>query len=143
MVAGGSASRMGSFAELIAKEIGHTHTSKKELDISKTDRFAFYKIGPVLSISVSIGEEEEGRGRRKRGGEEEGRRKRGGGGGRGEGRGGRGEGKEEEGRGRRKRGGKGKGERRFVYPTSNNEKEEDILGLTCHYKPLPLAVALP
>lgn len=54
VVAGGSASRMGSFAELIAREINHPKITKGELDISKTDRFAFYKIGPVLSISVSL-----------------------------------------------------------------------------------------
>ena len=55
VVAGGSASRMGSFAELIAKEINHPETSKDKLNISRTDRFAFYKIGPVLSVSVSSG----------------------------------------------------------------------------------------
>ena len=50
---GGSAKRMGSFAELIAKEIGHHDVEKHQLDISKTDRFSFYKIGPVISVSVS------------------------------------------------------------------------------------------
>lgn len=54
VVAGGSVNRMASFAELIAKEIGHPCVTKEELDIAKTDRFAFYKIGPVLSISVSF-----------------------------------------------------------------------------------------
>ena len=44
---------MSSFAELIAKEIGHPQVTKEELSITKTDRFAFFKIGPVLSISVS------------------------------------------------------------------------------------------
>ena len=44
---------MGSFAELIAREIGHPKVLKEELNIAKTDRFSFYKIGPVLSISVS------------------------------------------------------------------------------------------
>ena len=53
MVAGGSVGRMGSFAELIAKELGHPKVTKEELSISKTDRFSFFKIGPVLSISVS------------------------------------------------------------------------------------------
>ena len=53
MVAGGSADRVGNFAELIAKEINHPVITKEELDISKGDRFAFYKIGPVLSVSVS------------------------------------------------------------------------------------------
>ena len=49
---GGAPKRMGSFAEMIAKEIGHEVTDKDQLNQSKTDRFAFYKIGPVLSISV-------------------------------------------------------------------------------------------
>jgi uridine phosphorylase len=44
---------MSSFAEVIAKEIGHPQVTKEELSIAKTDRFAFFKIGPVLSISVS------------------------------------------------------------------------------------------
>ena len=50
---GGSANRMGSFAELIAKEIGHHDVERHQLDISKTDRFSFYKIGPVISVNVS------------------------------------------------------------------------------------------
>ena len=50
---GGSPGRMGSFAEVVAKEIKHPVNSKEELCISRTDRFSFYKIGPVLSISVS------------------------------------------------------------------------------------------
>ena len=46
---------MGGFAEFIAKELGHPHVKREELSISKEgmDRFAFYKIGPVLSVSVS------------------------------------------------------------------------------------------
>ena len=47
-------SRMAAFAELVAKEINHPQVTKEELSIAKSDRFAFYKIGPVLSISVSI-----------------------------------------------------------------------------------------
>ena len=50
---GGSPKRMGSFAELVAKEIGHHNVEKHQLDISKTDRFSLYKIGPVISVSVS------------------------------------------------------------------------------------------
>ena len=50
---GGSGKRMGSFAELVAKEIGHHDTEKHKLKISRTDRYKFYKIGPVLSVSVS------------------------------------------------------------------------------------------
>ena len=45
---------MGVFAEFLAKELGHPQ-KKEELSISKEgmDRFAIYKIGPVLSVSVS------------------------------------------------------------------------------------------
>ena len=50
---GGAPRRMGSFAEMIAKEIGHEVTDQDKLNQSRTDRFAFFKIGPVLSISVS------------------------------------------------------------------------------------------
>ena len=49
---GGSAKRMGMFAEVIAKAIGHPKKEMVELDISKSDRFSFYKIGPVLSVNV-------------------------------------------------------------------------------------------
>ena len=46
---------MGGFAEFLAKELGRPHEKKEELSISKEgmDRFAIYKIGPVLSVSVS------------------------------------------------------------------------------------------
>ena len=54
MVAGGSANRMASFAELVAREIDYEKKTRDELNIAKTDRFAFYKIGPILSISVSV-----------------------------------------------------------------------------------------
>ena len=50
---GGSPGRMGSFAEVVAKEINHPVNTKEELSISRTDRFAFFKIGSVLSVSVS------------------------------------------------------------------------------------------
>ena len=53
VICGGSMNRMGVFAELLAKETSHPQTTKEELSISKTDRFAFYKIGRVLSVSVS------------------------------------------------------------------------------------------
>ena len=55
VVAGGASGRMGAFAELIARELGHPEQDKEKLNIAKTDRFAFFKIGPVLSISVSGG----------------------------------------------------------------------------------------
>ena len=48
VVTGGSSDRMKSFADFIAQETGY---QKEEL--TKTDRFVFFKIGPVLSISVS------------------------------------------------------------------------------------------
>lgn len=50
---GGSAGRMESFATFIAQEIGHPQVEPEQLNISKSDRYAFFKIGPVLSISVS------------------------------------------------------------------------------------------
>ena len=53
VVMGGSKNRMARFAEFIAREIGHLHQKREQLDISKIERFAFFKIGPVLSISVS------------------------------------------------------------------------------------------
>ena len=53
VVAGGSPGRMSNFAEFIAKELNHPYKSLDDLKITKSDRFAFYKVGPVLSISVS------------------------------------------------------------------------------------------
>ena len=41
---------MRSFAECISKELD----IKGDLDIARTDRYSFFKIGPVLSISVSV-----------------------------------------------------------------------------------------
>lgn len=55
VVMGGAAGRMGGFAERIAREIGHPKVEKEELKISKTDRFALFKIGPVLSVSHGMG----------------------------------------------------------------------------------------
>ena len=51
---GGSTKRMADFAELIARRIGHKTTDVKQLNMSRTDRFSFYKIGPVISVSVSM-----------------------------------------------------------------------------------------
>ena len=45
---------MASFAELIAKELGHATPTKEKLNITRTDRYDLFKIGPVLSISVSF-----------------------------------------------------------------------------------------
>ena len=53
MVTGGSVDRMGKFAEMIAEELTYPHTTMEKLSFQKTDRFSFYKIGPVLSVSVS------------------------------------------------------------------------------------------
>ena len=52
---GGSASRMGSFAEVIAKEINHPIRTQNELSIARTDRFSFFKIGSILSVSHGMG----------------------------------------------------------------------------------------
>ena len=50
VVMGGSAKRMASFAELVAEKIV---PKQKVLEMTKTDRYSFYKIGPVISVSVS------------------------------------------------------------------------------------------
>jgi len=42
-------------AEALAEEFHLTEEEKKNMDISRTDRFSFYKVGPVLSVSVSEG----------------------------------------------------------------------------------------
>ena len=53
VVMGGSSGRMKSFAEFIAKETNHPIQTADQLDISRTDRFFLYKIGPILSVNVS------------------------------------------------------------------------------------------
>ncbi|CAI8040744.1 Uridine phosphorylase 2 [Geodia barretti] len=55
VVMGGSSGRMRSFAEVIAREINHPVQTAEQLDIHRTDRYAFYKIGPVLSVSHGMG----------------------------------------------------------------------------------------
>ncbi|CAG9836927.1 unnamed protein product [Diabrotica balteata] len=54
---GGSPTRMYAFAKLIMQEIGyHLPFGTKLLDISeKADRFAMYKVGPVISVSHGMG----------------------------------------------------------------------------------------
>ena len=47
---GGSSNRMASFAELVAKEIGHLTVE----NMTKTDRYSLYKIGPVISVNVRM-----------------------------------------------------------------------------------------
>ena len=49
---GGSSKRMKSFAGVIAKAINHPQTEPDHLEIDRSDRFSFYKIGPVISVSV-------------------------------------------------------------------------------------------
>ncbi len=44
---------MGKFAELIAEKIGHHTSDLEKLSMTRTDRFCFYKIGPVISVNVS------------------------------------------------------------------------------------------
>lgn len=51
---GGSSNRMAAFAEMIAKAIGHHQTEKEHLNLSQTDRYSLYKIGPVISVNVRI-----------------------------------------------------------------------------------------
>lgn len=55
VVMGGSSGRMASFAEVIAKEMNHPVQTADQLSIARTDRFALYKIGPVLSVSHGMG----------------------------------------------------------------------------------------
>lgn len=49
---GGSSKRMSNFAGVIAKAINHPQTELHHLNMTRTDRFSFYKIGPVISVSV-------------------------------------------------------------------------------------------
>lgn len=55
VVMGGSSDRMKSFAEFIAKETNHPIQTADQLDISRTDRFFLYKIGPILSVNHGMG----------------------------------------------------------------------------------------
>ena len=52
---GGTSARMEIFAHYIMKEIGHSLPTGADLqDITrKSQRFAMYKVGPVLCVSVS------------------------------------------------------------------------------------------
>lgn len=53
---GGSPSRMEAFIKYIAAELGLDHPGKEYPNICKgTDRFAMYKVGPVLSVSHGMG----------------------------------------------------------------------------------------
>ena len=52
MVTGGSPGRMKSFAEHLAPILSIPVEDVE--DIHRTDRYSFFKVGPVLSISVSL-----------------------------------------------------------------------------------------
>ena len=56
VVVGGSPRRMEKFAYAIAKAMKHEiPTGQKLTNISgNTDRFAMFKVGPVLAVSVSF-----------------------------------------------------------------------------------------
>ena len=56
MVVGGSPRRMERFAHFLAKEINYTIPAGQTLVniAGATDRYALYKVGPVLAASVSI-----------------------------------------------------------------------------------------
>lgn len=50
---GGSGGRMRKVANALAEEFHLSDDEKKQIDMSRTDRFLFYKVGPILSVSVS------------------------------------------------------------------------------------------
>ena len=50
---GGSTSRMREVAEALAEEFHLSDDEKKQMDMSRTDHFVIYKVGPILSINVS------------------------------------------------------------------------------------------
>ena len=50
---GGSTRRMRKVADSLAEEFHLSDDEKKQIDMSRTDRFLIYKVGPILSISVS------------------------------------------------------------------------------------------
>ncbi|XP_004839923.1 uridine phosphorylase 1 [Heterocephalus glaber] len=53
---GGSPSRMLTFIKYVAKELGLSHPGDEYPNIcSGTDRYAMYKVGPVLSVSHGMG----------------------------------------------------------------------------------------
>ena len=39
-------------ANALAEEFHLSEEEKKQIDMSRTDRFLFYKVGPILSVSV-------------------------------------------------------------------------------------------
>lgn len=51
---GGSKNRMKSFAAYFAGQMGLSEEEKDKIDVSRTDRYSVFKVGPVLALSVSV-----------------------------------------------------------------------------------------
>ncbi len=52
---GGSTDRIKLFAKFIQNELkDHVKTDKEPCNLSKSDRYVLYKVGPVLAVNVSI-----------------------------------------------------------------------------------------
>ena len=52
---GGSTSRLNSFAKFIQNELkDHLKGDEEPCNLSKSDRYVLYKVGPVLAVNVSI-----------------------------------------------------------------------------------------
>ena len=54
VIIGGSENRMKSFAAYLAARMGLSEEEKDKSDVSRTDRFKVFKVGPVLAMSVSL-----------------------------------------------------------------------------------------
>ena len=51
---GGSKNRMKSFAAYFAGQMGLSEEDRDKMDVSRTDRYSVFKVGPVLALSVSV-----------------------------------------------------------------------------------------
>ena len=51
---GGSKNRMKSFAAYFAGRMGLSEEDRDKMDVSRTDRYSVFKVGPVLALSVSV-----------------------------------------------------------------------------------------
>lgn len=52
---GGSTDRIKFFAKFIQTELmDHLKVDKEPCNMSKSDRYVLYKVGPVLAVNVSI-----------------------------------------------------------------------------------------
>ena len=52
---GGSTNRIKNFAKFIQKELkDHLKGDNEPCNMSKSDRYVLYKVGPVLAVNVSI-----------------------------------------------------------------------------------------